>query len=295
MSNRRHAPGAGLRRRTLAAVAAALCAGVCGEVSAFEIETGNDDQQVRFDNTVRHNLGYRVEGQESAVLANPNNDDGDRNFKPRSIVTNRIDLLTEFDVVYQQKFGARLSAASWYDQAYAGGFDNTSLGTSNHVAGGAPAFGLSPYADRYYKGPSGKWLDALVFGTVELGSMPLTIRAGRHNVYWVETLVNPVHGINYGQAPLDLAKAQATPGIEVKELARPRTQISGQLQATTELSFAAQLLDASRLMCHRVFGLIDAGMREAIIPNPGRHDQDPATGNLAGADRHLGLCLICMR
>ncbi|MCY1540508.1 hypothetical protein D9M68_761540 [compost metagenome] len=120
---------------------------------------------------------------------------------------------------------------------------------------------MSPYADRYYKGPSGKWLDALVFGTVELGSMPLTIRAGRHNVYWVETLVNPVHGINYGQAPLDLAKAQATPGIEVKELARPRTQISGQLQATTELSFAAQLLDASRLMCHRVFGLIDAGIR----------------------------------
>ncbi|KUE84617.1 hypothetical protein ASL20_32865 [Cupriavidus necator] len=234
-------PAHALRTRQTRVVAAvvALIAGLQGSANAFEIDTGNDDLQVRLDNTVRYNLGYRVEGQSPAILATPNSDDGDRNFRPRSIITNRVDLLTEFDVVYK-KFGGRVSAASWYDHAYSGGLDNTSLATSNHLVNGQPAFGLSPYADRYYNGPSGEFLDAFVFGTVDVGTMPLTVRLGRHNVYWGETLTNAIHGINYGQAPLDLAKAQATPGIEVKELARPRTQLSAQLQATPELSVAGQ-------------------------------------------------------
>jgi len=241
-----------MRRHALNAAAVALCAAACGTAGAIEIDVGNEDMQVRFDNTVRYNFGRRIEKQNTAILGNLNADDGDRNFGKNSTVNNRVDLLSEFDAVYQRKFGGRVSATGWYDNAYSGSLDNTSLATSNHLVNGAPAFGLSDYTKRYYRGPSGEVLDAFLFGTVDLGSMPLTVRAGRHTVNWGEALLSggAIHGISYSQAPLDQGKAFASPGIEAKELYRPLSQLSGTLQATTELSFSAQyFLDwqASRL------------------------------------------------
>ena len=231
-----------LRRHALSIAALSLCAMACGSAAGFELDTGNDDLQVRFDNTVRYNYGQRVQQQNRALLGNPNYDDGDRNFAKGDTTNNRLDLLTEFDVVYQRKFGARLSAASWYDAAYAGGFANTSLATENHLVNGRPAFGLSDYANRYYEGPSGEILDAFIFGTADLGTMPLAMRLGRTTVNWGESLLGAgaIHGISYGQAPLDQGKALAVPGVEAKELYIPRAQMSAQLQATPELSFGAQ-------------------------------------------------------
>ncbi len=241
-----------LRRKMLFVAISAICAGSPGSVAAFVLDTDNEDLSIHFDNTVRYNLGYRIESQEKAILKNPNADDGDRNFDDHSIVTNRLDLLTEFDVVYKRKYGVRVSAASWYDQAYKGSFDNTSLATSNHLNNGAPAFGLGNYADRYYNGVSGEWLDAFVFGTFDLGSMPLSVRAGRHTVNWGEGLLfgGAIHGVTYAQAPLDAGKAFSMPGVEAKELYRPLAQLSGTLQATQDLSFAAQYFfrwEATRL------------------------------------------------
>ena len=57
---------------------------------------------MRWDNTVRYNLGVRAQSQDPAILGNPNFDDGDRNFSNGSLVTNRFDVLSEFDFVWQQ-------------------------------------------------------------------------------------------------------------------------------------------------------------------------------------------------
>ena len=241
-----------LRRHALSIAALSLCAMACGTAAAFELDTGNDDLQVRFDNTVRYNLGYRTEGQNRALLTNLNTDDGDRNFGKHSIVNNRVDVLTEFDAVFQKRFGARVSAASWYDQAYSGTLDNTSVATSNHLVNGAPALGLSNYTDRFYHGPSGELLDAFVFGGFDAGNVPVNLRLGRHVVNWGEALLGSgaIHGISYGQAPLDQAKAFGSPGIEAKELYRPLTQLSGTVLATPQLTFAGQYFfdwEASRL------------------------------------------------
>lgn len=232
----------GIRRHAISAATLALFAGFCTSVSAFDIDTGNDDVKMRLDDTVRYNFGKRVEGQNQAILKNPNFDDGDRNFKNGSTVTDRVDLLTEFDVVYQKKYGFRVSAASWYDAAYSGGFSNTSVGTSNHFENGVQSLGLSNYAKRYYEGPSGEILDAFAFGTFDLGNMPLTVRAGKHSVTWGESLLlgGAISGVTYGQSPLDAGKGFSTPGIDAKELFLPLTQLSGQLQATPELSLAGQ-------------------------------------------------------
>ena len=85
---------------------------------AFEFTDGSEDWAVRFDNTLKTSYGQRVEGQNSKIANASNYNDGDKNFSVGSAVTQRVDLLTELDVVYQRKMGFRVSAASWYDHAY---------------------------------------------------------------------------------------------------------------------------------------------------------------------------------
>ena len=98
---------AGQRRGLrLTAVCAAMTAAFAlpGTATAFEINTGNEDIQMRWDNTVRLNIVDRVEGQDPAILKNPNADDGDRNFDQGRVFT-RIDWLTEFDVIWKRQYG----------------------------------------------------------------------------------------------------------------------------------------------------------------------------------------------
>ena len=105
--SRKSANGIHAFRRRAAALAIGSLLASAGTAGAFEIDTGNPDLSLRWDNTIRYNLGYRAQSQDPAILGNPNFDDGDRNFSNGSIVTNRIDLLSEFDFVYQRRFGFR--------------------------------------------------------------------------------------------------------------------------------------------------------------------------------------------
>ncbi len=224
-----------------AAVVAAL--GASNAVVAFEINTGNEDIVMRWDNTLRYNLGVRAQKQDKAILGNVNSDDGDRNFSNGSVVTNRADILSEFDVVWKRQYGFRVSGAGWYDQAYSGGLDNTNTLTANTLVNGLPSAGtLNPYTKRYARGASGEFLDAFVFANLDIGGMPLSIKAGQHTVYWGESLLfgGILHGITYGQNSIDAWKAQSTPGAEAKELFRPRGGLTVQMQPRLDLSIAAQ-------------------------------------------------------
>ncbi len=136
-----------------AAVAVAMFFSVCGSAGAFEIQTGNKDIELRWDTTFRYNLAYRTESQNKAIIGNPNADDGDRNFD-KGIVTNRLDLLSEFDLSYKKDYGFRTSVAGWYDQRYHDPLDNDSPATSNHLENGQPAVGLSKITKRYFAGPT---------------------------------------------------------------------------------------------------------------------------------------------
>lgn len=223
-----------------AAVLAALA--VSAPALAFEIDTGNPDVSLRWDNTLRYNLGVRTQSQDEAILANPNYDDGDRNFDNGQLVANRLDVLSEMDVVINKRYGFRVSGTAWYDDAY-NDLSNDNDATANTLSNGRPAAGtLSDYTDRFAKGASGELLDSFVFANAEFDGIPVSVRAGRHTAYWGESLLGggAVHGISYGQYSLDLWKALATPGIEAKEIYRPRTSLTVQVQPTPELSVAAQ-------------------------------------------------------
>lgn len=220
----------------LKAIAAMAVLGLCGSANAFVIPTGNDDVAVHWDNTFRYTLGQRVKGQNQDIINSPNNDDGDRNFDV-GIVTNRLDILSEFDAVYKKTYGVRLSGAGWYDQRYQGHLDNTSPFTNNHLSGG-----LNPYTKRNFAGPDGELLDAFIFGKYDFGDVPVSARVGRHTVYWGESLLPfaGTHGISYGQSPIDIGKALAQPGVELKEIFRPLNQVSVTVQPTQTLSIMGQ-------------------------------------------------------
>jgi hypothetical protein len=229
-------------RRRAAALAIGSMLAAAGTSQAFEIGTGNPDIAMRWDNTVRYNLGVRAQSQDPAILGNPNYDDGDRNFSNGSIVTNRLDLLSEFDFVYQRKYGFRTSYAAWWDAAYSH-LDNNNNATANTLVDGVPTAGaLSPYSKRYSKGFSGEWLDAFAFANVDVADMPVNFKAGQHTVFWGDSLLlgGAVNSVSYAQYSLDLQKGFMTPGTEAKELFRPRGGLTVQAQPTNDLSIAGQ-------------------------------------------------------
>lgn len=228
------------RRRISVAVCGALFA-MAGDALAFEFDTGNPDLQVRWDNTVRYNMATRVEGRDNKIGRSAVADEGTYSFDNGDVVANRFDLLTELDVIYKNELGFRVSGAGWYDAAY----DDDSRSNPNAPFANIPSYighEYSRYTKRFYQGPSGEILDAFVFGTVEAGDVPVRLKAGRHTVFWGESLFlgGALHGVSYAQMPLDLQKGFATPGVEAKELFRPLGQLSGQAQVTDTLSVAAQ-------------------------------------------------------
>ncbi|HTJ05235.1 MAG TPA: DUF1302 domain-containing protein, partial [Caldimonas sp.] len=222
---------------------AAMLALGAGEASAFDIDTGNPDLAIRFDNTVRLNYGMRVESRDNKIGNSVLADEGDYRFDNGQAVAKRIDLLSEFDLVYKKHYGMRVSAAGWYDAAY----DGTSKSNPNPPFVNIPSYVNHQYSSttkRFYEGPSGEILDAFVFGGADLGDVPVQGKLGRHTIYWGESLLlgGHLHSVSYAQVPLDLQKGFATPGTEAKELFRPLNQLSGQAQVTDTLSIAGQYL-----------------------------------------------------
>lgn len=248
-------------RRSVLSSAILIGMGIC-QAQAVEIDTGNRDFSVRFDNTLKASYGQRVEGKDDAIVDTANYNDGDLNFDNGDAVTERVDLLSELDVVYQGRAGFRISAAGWYDHAYSnpGNRNNPYPGladnSSNLVFAGPAPFppgtivngggrtahtkGLSNFAERYYNGPSGELLDAFVFYNADIGESLLSMKLGSHTQFWGETLFNATNGINYGQSALDLGKLYSVPGTEAKELFIPRSQLSASLTLTPELTLGAQ-------------------------------------------------------
>ena len=213
---------------------------ICSSAGAFQIPTGNDDLAWRWDNTFRYNLGYRVTDQSDALLKNANMDDGDRNFD-KGIISNRLDILSEMDMVYKKRYGVRVSAAGWYDNAYeSSNLDGNNVTSSNHMENGVPALGINDTTKFYHRGPNGEILDAFVFGQFDVGSIPINLRVGRAATMWGECLFSNTNAIGYAQIPLDLMKGLSVPGVEVKELYRPIFNAYMQAQLLDNLSMAAQ-------------------------------------------------------
>lgn len=211
--------------------------------SAFEIQTGNPDLKVRWDNTVKYSgavrlsdrspgLSRTVFGPAGVVGANNiNQDDGNNNFG-RGLVSNRLDLFSELDVTYRQ-VGLRLSGAAWYDTVYNRSTDNTTR-TLNHARPGQ-----FPEETRDVMGRKAELLDAFAYAQIPMGERTATVRAGRHTLLWGESLFFGANGIAGGMAPLDLVKLQSVPNSTFKENALPTGKVSVQVPLSETLTLGA--------------------------------------------------------
>jgi hypothetical protein len=211
---------------------------LCSQAAhAFDIDTGNPDFKLRWDNTIKYSAAWRTQNPSSKLTEGQvalNQDDGDRAFK-KGLISNRTDILSELDLSFQD-FGARLSGAAWYDSEYQGNNDNNDPSRAN-----ARSVGYDEFTDdtRHLHGGDGEILDAFIYWNGELADRATSVRAGRHGLIWGESLFFGANGIAGGMAPVDVVKAQSVPNTQFKEITRPVNQLSGTFQVTDDVSLGA--------------------------------------------------------
>ena len=208
-------------------------------VAAAPIDTGNPLLRVYWDNTAKYSVGVRVENQDGDIAAKTtgpetNTNDGDNNFDP-GLISNRVDLLSEFGLNYDRKYGFRVSAAAWYDDVYHRKNDNPGTAV-NHTS--------TPYneftkATKELHGGDYELLDSFVYGNFTPGDMRFNVKAGRFTQLYGESLFFGSNGIAAAQTSLDLVKALSVPNSQFKEIMRPTNQVSVQAQVTPEWSVGA--------------------------------------------------------
>ena len=234
------------------AVAAALAC-LSASASAVEIDIGNPDWSLRWDNSVRASTKFRTESADPALKnsfrqvptgAPPpapasfsfpqalNFNAGDQNFQKKGLVSARLDLLSEFDAVWRKDFGLRVSAAAWYD----GKLHRKTKADNDPTIGQTP-FDEFPDHTRKIAGGKAEVLDAFVFGGWGLDNgMKLTTRLGRHALQYGESLFYGDNGIARAQGPVDIDKLLASPNAQFKEIIRPVPQLSAQLQISPNVT-----------------------------------------------------------
>ncbi len=232
------------RLRSVAVATSLVAAASCS--LAAPIEMSNPDIQLRWDNTVKYSLGVRAKSPSTTLtgFAPPpaggatgpsalSADDGDRNFKRGGLISNRIDLLSEMDLVYRKDFGLRVSAAGWYDEVYNRANANNSQATNNSLS---VPYNEFTEATRNLHGRKAEVLDAFIFGATDVGTARVSGRLGRHTVLWGESLFFGANAIAGTQSPVDAIKATSVPGSTTKEIIMPVGQLSGQVQLSSALT-----------------------------------------------------------
>ncbi|WP_436226463.1 DUF1302 domain-containing protein [Cupriavidus necator] len=233
---RRASPRRRIRRAGPIAIAtpvfAAVAMTVASAANAFEFDTGNEDLKARWDNTLKYSVAQRLGRPSDALTADANLDDGDRNFRRYGLVSNRVDLYSEFDLRYRD-VGMRVSGAAWYDQVYNRANDNNSPATANAASVSSNHF---PDATERLHGRKAELLDLFAFGKADIGDMSATGRVGQHTLLYGESLFFGNNGIAAAQSPIDLIKLLSVPNTPFKEVIRPVQQLSGQLQVSPNVA-----------------------------------------------------------
>ncbi len=213
-----------------------LCGGMC--VPAADSWAGvlfdNGDTVLRWDNTVGYQTTFRVEQRNPVLLKDINADDADRNFTP-GVVSNRFDLLSQFDLS-RGGFGFDASASAWYDFVYQQKNANDSPATFN------------PYSVPHNEFTSGvralhgAWAEldnAFLFGSADIAGLPVSFRLGRYTLLWGESLFFPENGIAAGQAPVDENRVIGQPAAYARDVYMPVAQSSADIQLPGGFSLEA--------------------------------------------------------
>ena len=214
-----------------------------GTAHAFELNL-SPDWAAHWDNTISYNLGIRAQGINPNIGNNPLTSESDYKFAHAGdVVTNKVSNLTEFDAVYKDRYGFRVSASMFKDFAFGSGVSNN----PGEAAPGVPYSILNSYAnnrfssytERYYS-QGIQLLDAFAFGRFDVGGHNTTIKFGQLTQFWGNALFFGTQGIDYSQNASDGIKGSGQPGTQAKELALPRFQALLTTEITPALSVEGQ-------------------------------------------------------
>ena len=196
-----------------------------------------------FDSQITMGSSWRVEDQGEVITgAQGNSDDGDRNYKNGDAFSQIVKGSHDLQFSYQN-FGGFVRGKYWYDSA----LDNNAVEyghtptTANNGVNGAPlqfndgtATALDDSGfDDLSKAKGATILDAFVYGSFEVGDMPLDVRLGKQVVSWGEStfIRGGVNSIN----PVDI-NAFVRPGAEIKEGLLPVNMAFANIGLTDNLS-----------------------------------------------------------
>lgn len=203
-------------------------------VNAASIDFGSRDINAQWTNTVKYSAAWRLDDVDETVSGtnfNPNLDGGDHNFDT-GLISNRVDILTEFDFRYKRKMGFRISATGWYDTIYNDDTDSdlmipNVLGVPNNQF---------PDATRDLHGRDVEIMDAFVFGSTKIGGVNVSAKIGQFAQLYGESLFFGANGVANAQASPDIIKALAVPGSQVKEILRPVQQIDMKVRVNSNVT-----------------------------------------------------------
>jgi hypothetical protein len=228
--------GTGFRLRGChLAVAAALA--FSSPAHALKWDMGN--WQGSWDNTVTYGISWRMEEQDPALYGVGNGgtgpailtDDGNLNFNDGDIFSNIIKGTSDLEIDNGQ-FGFFGRIKYWYDFELENGKMPHGHSPNDYVPG--EKLNDSDFAD-YAQFSGIELLDLFVYGSFDLGEMPLDLRIGRQVVNWGEaTFIQGVNILN----PIDV-NAIRRPGVEIKEALLPVSLLYGNLGFGTGWSLEA--------------------------------------------------------
>ena len=227
-------------------LAISVLAAISSQASAFQFDT-SDDWKIRWDNTFKANVVARVNKADKQVtedsagwlLARDSDWSVDRSGG--GLVSTRIDVLSEMDVIWKNRFGFRVSGSGWYDPQYKS--SNNDYPDERNATWQSPSASVGDYSheakDWHYAG--GEFLDAFVFANFDIGDAAVGVRAGRHTIYWGNSLLGggAIASIGGAMNAMDFNKGLSVPGSEAKELFMPANKISTVVQLTDNLTLNA--------------------------------------------------------
>ena len=207
---RTHSP---LRPRSWRGAAGRACLGSAAGLLLFAVSAQgaelfrSGDLEVTLDTTLSHGVTVRVAKRDPDLLADPNGNDGDRNYG-RELVSNTSKVTSDLDI-RRGPFGAFLRVSGFVDFEH-----DDDLGTAQD-------------------GEDADILDAYVTGAFDVGETPLDLKLGRHVLNWGEStfIQNGVNVVN----PVDVSRIRL-PGAELREALLPVSMVSASTAPTDRLS-----------------------------------------------------------
>ncbi len=223
------------RQLLLGGTAMILCQGLGRPAQAYQY-TFSNGVQVQIQNTLQYSVLERTSPEASYLGGeiNDNGNDGDNNLRA-GIVSNRIDLLSKLDISYDG-FGVDVSADSFYDSVYNQHTQNGDAATYNPASQPADKFTSETEAAA---GRNIELRNLFAYGTQTIAGIPVTLRIGRLANIFGESLFFAANGIAYGNAPLDIERAESVPNTQAKDLFLPVGQVNISAQLTDTISATA--------------------------------------------------------